>query len=244
MHTIHSFGMPLYSLSSDTPSLTHSLTHSLVHCSHVLCSITGEEGVIAIRALLDTRGCWLNLHRLVYIDMEDVDDRAAVFDHFKRNTDAMAIPRTKDSVFAQGTNAVDVKILSDIDDTLKCSGGGAAGVDQRFPSGTIYPGILQFYYELDAATEHEPDDPTVPPHCATVEQLDMNALRPALAVQQAMSHFTNEHAFIESLKNQGNLTFLSARPSIDFLPGVAESFTYKEMKELVGTQVCRPQASD
>lgn len=43
------------------------------------------------------------------------------------------------------------KILSDVDDTLLCSGGGyPAGVDKTYPRKAIYPGVLSFYRELEA----------------------------------------------------------------------------------------------
>jgi hypothetical protein len=42
------------------------------------------------------------------------------------------------------------KILSDVDDTLFASGGKyPAGVDHRLPPHTLYPGVLEFYKELD-----------------------------------------------------------------------------------------------
>lgn len=49
------------------------------------------------------------------------------------------------------------KVLSDIDDTLKCSGGHfPAGVDKSLPRKAIYPGVLALYRELDlGATDAE-----------------------------------------------------------------------------------------
>jgi hypothetical protein len=43
-----------------------------------------------------------------------------------------------------------LKIVSDIDDTLMCSGGHwPAGCDRRYPRKCIYPGALAFFKELD-----------------------------------------------------------------------------------------------
>jgi len=39
--------------------------------------------------------------------------------------------------------------LSDIDDTIICSGGYLGGTDIRYPWGTVYPGVTSFYEELD-----------------------------------------------------------------------------------------------
>ena len=43
-----------------------------------------------------------------------------------------------------------LKIVSDIDDTLMCSGGTwPAGCDKRYPRHCLYPGALAFFKELD-----------------------------------------------------------------------------------------------
>lgn len=65
-------------------------------------------------------------------------------------------------------NCSPIKILSDIDDTLKCSGSsGIAGVDARFtkgepypgfhssPKSLNYPGVFAFYRELDIGSEKD-----------------------------------------------------------------------------------------
>ena len=45
-----------------------------------------------------------------------------------------------------------VQVVSDIDDTLMCSGGHfPAGSDLRYPRNCVYPGILAFYRGLDTA---------------------------------------------------------------------------------------------
>lgn len=45
----------------------------------------------------------------------------------------------------------DAQVVSDIDDTLMCSGGNfPAGSDTRYPKGCVYPGVLAFYRGLDA----------------------------------------------------------------------------------------------
>jgi hypothetical protein len=57
------------------------------------------------------------------------------------------------------------KVLSDIDDTLKCSGGHfPAGVDRSLPRKAIYPGVLALYRELDlGATDAEEWGPPAKP---------------------------------------------------------------------------------
>ena len=47
------------------------------------------------------------------------------------------------------------KILSDVDDTLFSSGGKyPAGLDARFPPYQVYPGVLEFYKELDLGVDN------------------------------------------------------------------------------------------
>lgn len=45
-----------------------------------------------------------------------------------------------------------LQVVSDIDDTLMCSGGHfPAGSDLRYPRNCVYPGVLAFYRGLDTA---------------------------------------------------------------------------------------------
>jgi hypothetical protein len=54
------------------------------------------------------------------------------------------------------------KVLSDIDDTLKCSGGHyPAGLDRSLPAKAIYPGVLALFRELDLGSNTEDEWPTV-----------------------------------------------------------------------------------
>jgi len=49
-----------------------------------------------------------------------------------------------------------IKILSDVDDTLYCSGGMfPAGCDKRFPKHVVYPGFLSLLKALDIATDSD-----------------------------------------------------------------------------------------
>lgn len=50
------------------------------------------------------------------------------------------------------THQSGTQVVSDIDDTLMCSGGHfPAGSDLCYPRGCVYPGVLAFYRGLDAA---------------------------------------------------------------------------------------------
>jgi hypothetical protein len=80
--------------------------------------------------LLDGRGSYHDLQQLLFEDVDDEALRRDILEHLRR--EAEAVPT--------GEN----KVLSDIDDTFL-----ANWKDERYPKGTVYPGVLQFYRELD-----------------------------------------------------------------------------------------------
>lgn len=96
-----------------------------------------------VRILLETRGAELthlknalneagdhrDLQKLVWTDIDDPQRRHTLLAHFARE----AVPTGE------------VKVLSDIDDTLYEN-----WKDTRYPPKTVYPGVVQFYAELDA----------------------------------------------------------------------------------------------
>lgn len=51
-----------------------------------------------------------------------------------------------------------VLVLSDVDDTIKCSAGPPGGIDKRFGKHDLYPGVLQLYMEIGRS-----GDTAVPP---------------------------------------------------------------------------------
>jgi len=69
---------------------------------------------------------------LVYSNMQDADARESLLKHFQEN----AVTGIKSTV-----------VVSDIDDTVY-----ASFKDSRYPRGTSYPGLRQFYTELCATT--------------------------------------------------------------------------------------------
>jgi hypothetical protein len=80
--------------------------------------------------LLDGRGNYHDLQQLIFTDVDDPTLRQEILDHFRRE--------------AENAPSGENKVLSDIDDTFL-----ANWKDTRYPSKTVYPGVLQFYRELD-----------------------------------------------------------------------------------------------
>jgi len=69
---------------------------------------------------------------------------------------AVGSPQVRDEILAHiatqaaGLSRDEIKILSDVDDTLY-----ANWKDDRYPSKTVYPGVIQLYRELDAGRDQQ-----------------------------------------------------------------------------------------
>lgn len=125
----HELGLPVraglvFSLQKGpTPLLAERMIRAL------FLGLRGRE-LTEFKNLLDGRGNYRDLQQLVFTDVDDPAVRQDILDHIRR--EAATAP--------SGEN----KVLSDIDDTFVCN-----WKDTRYPSKTVYPGVLQFYRELD-----------------------------------------------------------------------------------------------
>ena len=207
--------------------LTHH-NHDHVSRRSIALSVVGED-LSTFRTLLDSRGEWHNLHKLLFKDIKDPSIRERILAHIANNNPvalyrqqineyhtcarikgglpATAVPATNTAPPAANeevststststppsdglapavglvappppakpietaTTTTLLKILSDIDDTLFCSGGPPAGADKRLPKHTLYPGVLCFYRELDLATDSDVQRCVDAGHAITLAQL-------------------------------------------------------------------------
>ncbi|MFY2564478.1 phosphatase domain-containing protein [Corallococcus terminator] len=92
-------------------------------------SVHGRE-LTAFKNLLDAGNNHQDLEKLLFDDVDDPALREEILSHIHREGEAAP----------SGEN----KVLSDIDDTFF-----ANLKDTRYPSKTVYPGVLAFYAELD-----------------------------------------------------------------------------------------------
>lgn len=106
-----------------------TLSHHERSIRRVLLSMHGEK-LAAFKALLNTRGDYHDLEKLVFDDIDNTEIRQEILDHIAR--EAAAYPVT------------DLKILCDIDDTVQ-----ARLHDRRYPKRTIYPGVVAFIEALE-----------------------------------------------------------------------------------------------
>ncbi|WP_437577122.1 phosphatase domain-containing protein [Sorangium sp. So ce887] len=98
---------------------------------------TRGADVTRLKNAVDGRGGYRDLHQLFYHDIDDDALREELLAHLARE--------------AAAVTTRDMKILSDIDDTFY-----ANWKDARYPKKTVYPGVLQFYAELDRGPGPEP----------------------------------------------------------------------------------------
>lgn len=101
---------------------------------HIFLGTRGAA-LTQLKNAVDGSGDYHDLHQLIYHDIDDADVRSRILSHIA----AEAQPRS------------DLKILSDVDDTLYRN-----WKDPRWPNKTIYPGVRAFYEALDRAGA--PDD--------------------------------------------------------------------------------------
>lgn len=95
---------------------------------------TRGEQLRELKWRLEGRGSSKDLVDLVFGDIDSSRLRARVLRHFREH----ALPTTE------------VKVVSDVDDTFY-----ANWRDRRYPAKTVYPGVVEFFQELDAPRPKE-----------------------------------------------------------------------------------------
>lgn len=104
-----------------------------------LISATEGRELRRLKQKIDHQEDYHDLHQLVFYDVDHDDIRHTILEHFR----------------TQAGPDSSVKLLSDIDDTFY-----ANWKDERYPKGTVYPGVRQFYHELAQTGPDSPDDLT------------------------------------------------------------------------------------
>eukprot|EP01039_Chlorochromonas_danica_P011102 gene11102-12368_t len=112
---------------------------------------TKLNDVSRLKNLMDTKGSVYSMHHLIYRDIRSSKRRKEILEFIQREA---CIHKAHEKIgSAEGRRRIQLswrKIVSDVDDTLSCSGGSwPAGMDLSYPKKAIYPGVLAFYRELD-----------------------------------------------------------------------------------------------
>jgi hypothetical protein len=115
---------------------------------------TRGDGLSELKSLTDSKGDFNSMHKLVYWDIRNAKVKEDILKHIAVQANIQAshmILKTKNAKIRD--KFAWRKIVSDVDDTLSCSGGSfPAGCDMSYPRKCIYPGVLAFYRELDLGT--------------------------------------------------------------------------------------------
>lgn len=105
----------------------------------VILSLEGEE-LGLLKTLTNTAGSYHDLDHLVFDDIDDETVRSEILTHIAQQ--------------AAGRPSPDLRILSDIDDTVICM-----LHDRRYPRGSTYPGVVEFLHALDRGAAEAPGRP-------------------------------------------------------------------------------------
>ena len=120
---------------------------------------TKQDQLSELKTLTDAKMEYFCMNKLIFVDIRSESIRQDILRHFQKEAKIqqahMKMNTKKAKVRKQKAWR---KILSDVDDTLSCSGGSyPAGVDKRYGKKMIYPGVLSFYRELDLGL-HGPEE--------------------------------------------------------------------------------------
>ncbi len=92
-----------------------------------------------LKNLVDKGDDHYDMHQLLHHDLDHQEYRQQILAHIAENASPTG----------------HLKVMSDIDDTFY-----ANWVDERYPKQTVYPGVRQFYAELDKRAGSDPGDQT------------------------------------------------------------------------------------
>jgi len=171
---------------------------------------TTEGDLTRLKLVADSKGNYHSLHKLVFTDIKDQGVRAQILEHIRKQSMVLSAHMRMAGKIGRRLYSQRPwrKILSDVDDTLLCSGGHfPAGSDKSIPRKEIYPGVLSLYRELDLGA-------------TTVREWSP----PASGAEEA-----NMEMYLK--RDVGNLVFLSARPHI--YADWTEQTSYRKFAELV-----------
>ncbi|WPB75521.1 phosphatase domain-containing protein [Archangium violaceum] len=186
-----------------TPGLAERMVRAL------FLGLRGRE-LSEFKNLLDGRGNSHDLQQLLFHDVDDASIRQDILTHIQR--EAAAAP--------SGEN----KVLSDIDDTFL-----ANWKDTRYPPKTVYPGVLQFYRELDRGPgiipgregdltfiSARPQDPLGLIEDRTLATLREHGVSSAVMLSGAFTHLLG-NARIAAMKFENFSRYLQLYPEYGFV---------------------------
>lgn len=121
------------------------------HFAKTIIMKTTLDSLSELKCLTDSKGDYYSMHRLIYVDIRSQQVRKDVLAYIASQARVQNAHSTIGSKAGKKRRQMAWrKIVSDVDDTMSCSGGSwPAGIDRSYPKKCIYPGVLGFYRELD-----------------------------------------------------------------------------------------------
>lgn len=205
----HALGLPVRASlvsalqTGDTPGLAERMVHAL------FLGVRGRE-LTVFKNLLDGRGNSHDLQQLLFHDVDDERLQQEILAHIRQEAESAP----------SGEN----KVLSDIDDTFL-----ANWKDERYPQKTVYPGVLQFYRELDRGPgvipgregdltfiSARPQDPLGLIEDRTLATLREHGVGPAVMLSGAFTHLLG-NARIAAMKFENFSRYVQLYPEYGFV---------------------------
>lgn len=130
---------------------------------YVLKIFTSTKGndLSELKCLTDSKGDFNSMHKLIFEDIRNITIRERILNHINREANIQSAHQSINTKVNKKIlkKFAWMKIISDVDDTLSCSGGSwPKGMDLSYPSKAIYPGVIGFYRELDLGTAGDEDE--------------------------------------------------------------------------------------
>lgn len=198
------------------------------YAKNILVRTTGDQ-LSELKCLTDSKGDFNNMHKLMYQDIRSASIRKEILQHIAKQA---SIQKAHCSVGTRhGRKRMQLyawrKIISDVDDTLVCSGGSfPAGLDCAYPKKELYPGVIGFLRELDLGiTTHSSDRKY---SSTSKKNVIAGGIRPSIEEQ---SHGID---YVWEDDRLSNLVFLSARPHV--YSDISEQMTYGKFETLRKTR--------
>lgn len=115
---------------------------------------TSQDELSELKTLTDGKGDYFCMTKLIYDDIRSQTIRQDILNHLRKEATIQSSLSINTKRWKKRQRLAWRKVLSDVDDTLYCSGGSyPAGIDRSYGKKVVYPGVLAFYRELDLGTQ-------------------------------------------------------------------------------------------
>ena len=124
-------------------------------CVRNIMTSATQDNLSELKTLMDAKGDYWCMNKLIYDDIKSEIVRDDILRHIQCQAKVQFTHMSFKTRRARDRKCKFWrKVLSDVDDTLTCSGGSyPSGIDKRYGKKVMYPGVLGFYREMDLGTD-------------------------------------------------------------------------------------------